>query len=334
LTGVDDIRWFAPNRYCTLPVPRLREAGLRIATEGNEPAGLVFISDATCLREGFRQARRNRCPLVLNIWDVQPWRLEGGQSDFVFEVNGRLAVLPRPAGGYPGRRRYYSRLGYVARRATTVWAPSLHSQSEIQRWFGVTVEHVPFCFDSDRFNRAIERCPAPGVPVLLSVSRLVEHKNHAAVVRAATLLSPRPRVRIIGNGPEAGPLRLLADTLGVALQLDEGWCSEQAIVDAYLTASVLVCPSRFEGIGLTPIEGAAVGIPTIASDIPTHREFAAPGVTLVPLDHDYVMAAAIAAALESGASASPGPKHPLPELTIEACAARFLPRLEDLLRSR
>ena len=167
--------------------------------------------------------------------------------------------------------------------------------------------------------------------MLLSISRLAPHKNHAAVIRAAALLPSGPRVRIIGRGSEAGALRALAGRLGVELRLDETWLSDSQIVDAYRAASVVVCPSRFEGIGVTPLEGIAMGIPTVVSDIPAHREFVGGNATLVPLDDDAAMARALDAALDADAG-TPDPAHPISALTIEACAARLVARFESLLR--
>lgn len=327
-----DVRWFAPNAFCALPVPRLRDAGLRIAIDGDAPARLTFLSDATSLREAFSYAARHCSSLIMNLWDVQPWQVTGGRPDHVLSVGGRLMVWPRLTKAYPGRRRYYSRVRYVARRARAVWAPSSNSQNDIRRWFGVQSERVPFCFDSDRFNRAAGWRKPAGPPAVLSVSRLVPHKNHAAVIRAVALLSAKPLVHIIGKGPEAALLRSLATQLGVDLQLDERWQTDEQIVEAHRAASVLVCPSRFEGLGVTPLQGVAIGMPTVASDIPTHREFVVGQAALVPLDDDAAMAAAIDVALRSEGTVQPGPTHPVPELTIEACAARFLPRLEELLR--
>ena len=51
---MDHIRWFAPNRYCTLPVAGLVRAGFRIATEGDEPAALAFASDGVSALEAWR----------------------------------------------------------------------------------------------------------------------------------------------------------------------------------------------------------------------------------------------------------------------------------------
>lgn len=331
---MNDIRWFAPNRFCTLPVARLQEAGLKIATEGDAPARLVLASDGASAIEAQRFAWRHRRPMLVYLWDLPPWQLDGGRPNPVIPFRGRILKVPRLWGGYPERNGYYSRLRYVARHAVDLWAPSANSQQVIGRYFDVAVKYVPFCFDTDRFNRAAgwRQRPGQSAPTVLSISRLVPYKNHAAVIRAAALLAPKPRVRIIGRGPEAGALRSLAASLGVKLQLDEGWQSEQEMIEAYLAASVVVCPSRFEGIGLTPLEGAAMGIPTIASDIPTHREFGAGHVELIPLDDDPLMASAIDRALQSNPVLAPEPRHPMPELTIEACAGRFLPRLLRLLQ--
>jgi glycosyltransferase involved in cell wall biosynthesis len=195
----------------------------------------------------------------------------------------------------------------------------------------VACDEVPFCFDSDRFNRGVGWQKPRGVPVVLAVSRLVPYKNHAAVIRAAALVSSGPRVNIIGAGPEAVNLRRLAGGLGVELTLEERWQTEQQIVDAYHDASVVVSASRFEGLGVTPLEGIAIGVPTVASDIPPHREFTAGRARLVPVDNDIALASAIDNALRFDAAA-PGDAPPLPALTIEACAGRLLPRFEELLR--
>jgi len=151
---MDDIRWFAPNRFCTLPVNRLREGGLTIATEGDEPARLVVASDGASAIEAQRYAWRHRRRMLVYLWDLPPWQLANGRPNLVVPFRGRILKVPRLWGGYPERNGYYSRLRYVARHAVAVWAPSVNSQQVIQQQFGVSVEHVPFCFDSDRFNRA------------------------------------------------------------------------------------------------------------------------------------------------------------------------------------
>jgi hypothetical protein len=50
---VIDVRWFAPNRYCALPVPALRRAGLEIALDGEQPAGLALAADGASVMAAF-----------------------------------------------------------------------------------------------------------------------------------------------------------------------------------------------------------------------------------------------------------------------------------------
>jgi glycosyltransferase involved in cell wall biosynthesis len=333
---VNDLRWFAPNRYCTLPVPALRGAGLAIALEGDAPAGAAVAADGQCAVAAFEYSFRHLCPLLVYLWDLPPWRLGRGKPDFTFVLGGRLRRIPRPLGRYPERAGSYSRIRFAARRAAQVWCPSENTVRDVRARFGIEAARMPFCYDSDRFNtRSGGHRAGSGEPVVLSISRLVPQKNHAVILRAAARLDPKPVVRIIGQGPEAEPLRRLARTLDLRLDLTDTWASDQEIVDAYRGADVVVSASQFEGFGLTPMEGLAMGLPVVASDIPPHREFVAGAVRFFPPDDDAALAREVAAVL-LGPPVRPTAHPPaiLTDLTIDACARRFLPGLERLLRSR
>jgi hypothetical protein len=93
-----DIRWFAPNRYCTLPVPALRAAGLRIETEGDVPARIAFAADGVCAVEAYRYSWRHRVPLLVYLWDLPPWQVGRGGPNPVIPFRGRLLKVPRPSG--------------------------------------------------------------------------------------------------------------------------------------------------------------------------------------------------------------------------------------------
>ena len=68
----------------------------------------------------------------------------------------------------------------------------------------------------------------------------------------------------------------------------EGWVRELGYVDdaslaeLYRRATLLVCPSLYEGFGLPVIEGLAAGLPVICSDIPVFREVAGEAAVFVP----------------------------------------------------
>lgn len=321
----DDIRWFAPNRFCELILEPLRQRGFLIADSGDRPARLALVMDGQSAVEGIGYARRHRCPLILYIWDLPPWRLGGGYADFVFAVGKRIYRIPRPVGGYPERPGFYSRLRWVARRAMAVWAPSTLTAEDLRARFGVNAEVVPYCYDSHRFQPLVRSTPA--TLRLLAISRLVPHKNQITLIRAAAAMTPSPFVHLIGQGPERETLRYNAAQLGVELQLDSEWQSEEDVAAAYRAASVVVAPSRFEGFGLTPMESVAQGIPTVASDIAPHRQHLRNAVTYFDPEDDAMLVRAIETALYR----PPVEPDALSHLTIAAATDRFERRLRIML---
>ena len=322
---MDDVRWFASNAYTALVVPELRRAGLRVAVEGDAPARLALAMSGRRAEPAWRYARARGAPLVLYLWDLPPRGTAAGKYDPVWWVGGRFVRLPRPIGGYRHRAGYYSRLRYIASHSAALWTASEFTTATVHERFGLASTTVPYCFDSERFHPGTEEPDDP--PVLLTVSRLERYKNQEAVLRAAALLGPRIQVRLIGRGPEEARLRALGEALGVRYRL-ETTTDDPAVERAYRSAAVAVCPSRFEGFGLGPIEALASGTPVVASDIPPHREFAGRAARLVPADDIAAIAGAVSAAL-AGPRPDPGA---VANLTIAAAAGRFLARLSPLLR--
>ena len=134
-------------------------------------------------------------------------------------------------------------------------------------------------------------------------------------------------MRIIGSGPERASLERLAATLGVPCSIESD-LTETDMVTAYRTAEVVVCPSTFEGFGLTPIEAIATATPVVASDIPPHREFLGASPHFFTLGDDDGLVAAIGAAR---AGPPPAPDV-LSGVTIDAAAERFSAGLMPYLR--
>ena len=78
--------------------------------------------------------------------------------------------------------------------------------------------------------------------------------------------------------------------------------------------AALLSPSLAEGFGLPLLEGIAMGVPTIASDIPSHREIGHGTTTLLATDDHLGWAAAIQATPRP----APDRRQPLPVRMTEA----------------
>lgn len=135
--------------------------------------------------------------------------------------------------------------------------------------------------------------PAAGLdrtqpPTFLYVGRLKRYKGVEVAIRALALVRrnrPDLSLDIAGTGDDAGRLRRLAGTLGIAEAVRfHGFVSETTKRDLLRTATANIFPSPKEGWGLTVMEAAACGTPSLASDSPGLRDSVRDGVTgyLVP----------------------------------------------------
>lgn len=89
--------------------------------------------------------------------------------------------------------------------------------------------------------------------------------------------------------------------------------------------TALLSPSLAEGFGLPLLEGMAMGVPTLASDIPSHREIGRDATVLLDPAADAAWEAAILAMPD----ATPDRRRPMPvELTEAAYAADVVAFLE------
>ena len=112
---------------------------------------------------------------------------------------------------------------------------------------------------------------------ILSVGHLEPRKDHETLIRAFSLISQDwdGDLTIVGRGGLQDKLKALAEKLGIAprvkLLVD---VSDAQLSNLYSSCSCLVCPSIYEGFGMTILEGLAAGAPVIASAIDPHREVA------------------------------------------------------------
>ena len=100
---------------------------------------------------------------------------------------------------------------------------------------------------------------------ILSVGRLVPHKNHELLVTAVSRLRD-VTLLIVGRGPSETRISKLAKELNVDLRL-MGYLEREDLVRVYNASDVLVQVSKVEGFFSVVLEALSCGLPVVSSDV-------------------------------------------------------------------
>jgi glycogen(starch) synthase len=156
------------------------------------------------------------------------------------------------------------------------------------------------------------KAPSRGSPALaadevrlLCLGRLIPDKGFDVAIRAFARIAnrfPLARLIIAGDGPEQASLRALATTLNVEQLVDFiGWVSPDDVPELIGAATLVLMPSRREGLPLTAIEAGQMARPVVATRVGGLAEVIVANETglLVPVDDVELLANACASLLES-----------------------------------
>jgi glycosyltransferase involved in cell wall biosynthesis len=163
-----------------------------------------------------------------------------------------------------------------ARRAEVVVTASRFSRGELERVVRGTPKRVRVVGHHPPV-RAVDDALAEGV-ALVVVGAMRPYKGVETVLDALARVDSheRPPLALVGSTEgRAGELQRYALVRGLSQSVRiQGWVDDDALERVYTSALASVSPSTYEGYGLSVAESLAAGVPTIASDIPPHREIA------------------------------------------------------------
>ncbi len=126
--------------------------------------------------------------------------------------------------------------------------------------------------------------PAPSLPAsmfrpdygngeyVLTVGALLPNKNHRVLLKAMSLLKEPPTLLVIGDGQERGRLKTQARRLGIDTKFDSHVTGE-ALCRLYERSLFVVVPSLSEPFGMTPVEAALAGKPSVVTELGGTKEF-------------------------------------------------------------
>ena len=183
--------------------------------------------------------------------------------------------------------------------------------------------------------------PIPREKELLAVGRLIKAKCFDTAFYAIQLLIgqyPDIRLTVVGEGEQLFSLLNLRDTLGLQEHIRVvGAIRPDRVSDYIDRAKLILVPSTYESFGLTALEAAMRGRPTIASDAGGLREVIehpTTGLLVEPKNPD-ALAAAIQQLLENeeqiqrmGQAALLRAKE---KFHIETCAQKYIQMYQEIL---
>jgi phosphatidylinositol alpha-1,6-mannosyltransferase len=230
---------------------------------------------------------------VLHCGNIKPagypvaWAHHQRRTPYLVYVNGRDLLVERAKCSRSRVKRRTAR--YILGQASGIVGTSKwvgHLASEVMGEVGIVnpppvaaldLGTDPVHFHPSRDTGALRRRWGVGdAPIVLTVARLVPHKGQDMGIRALSMLArdfPALRYIVVGEGPDEARLRALAQELGVAGRVGfVGPMRDDELPEAYATSTIYLGASRVdqevsvEGFGISFLEAAASGIPSVAGD--------------------------------------------------------------------
>ena len=229
----------------------------------------------------------------------------------------------------PARSSWHARLARSTfRSAALIIANSQFLAGEIANRDPTVAERIRILTPGIELRRFTTDVPATAPRGVVFVGRLVKRKGADVLVRAiACLGEARPRLTIVGDGPEAAPLAALAGQLGVELDL-RGDLGRDAVAASMRAAAVVAVPSVYrEPLGLVALEAMAAGAIVVASATGGLTESVREGVTGLTVPPGDLTALTVA--LERGLRIAADPM----EGTAMRAAAHALAETHDIARA-
>ncbi len=255
-----------PNVDCVVvapddhPIPSRIAQSVEVIRSGSHVAALErsrFPAEVLFFPNVYAPLRPPSIPSLVVVHDIRPLVTPG--DPLLRRARFRL-VLPR-----------------ILRAADAVASNSAATADELSRRLtrAIAGRAISVLGAAAGLSPGVEREPSIRVPPKFSlvVGSDLPHKNLDTVWDA---LAEHPQFPLVLAGRVERFVNLPGRESQVVITPDDAelrWL--------YSHASVVICPSRYEGVGLSLLEARAFGRPVVASDIPAHREFSSRGAVWV-----------------------------------------------------
>ena len=254
----------APGRYLAALALVLRRPGL--AAGYGDCSALECFNQAVWVAAHIRMTRATHVHAHFAHDPALVGMLAAGLADVPFSFTGHARDLYQiPARSLAARAACATTLVTCCEANVTFIRETLPDGARIP------VEVIHHGVDLDRFVPSVSR-DDDGVPVLVSVGRLVEKKGFDDLLRALARIESPFSLRIYGDGPLHDELVRLRDDLGLAGRVDFMGARDSDEVVAALTGAnaFVLTPTTTEdgdrdGIPNVLVEAMACGLPVVTT---------------------------------------------------------------------
>ena len=186
----------------------------------------------------------------------------------------------------------------------------------------------------------------PAEPSVVFVGRVTRQKGLPVLLRAAEWIDPSAQLVLCAG--QADTAELQAEVTGLVEHLRAsrsgviwlpGMLAKSEVIQILSHATVFVCPSEYEPLGIVNLEAMACGCAVVASDVGGIPEVVADGETgrLVPPGDERALAEAVNALIANPATAAEfgtrGRKRAVAEFSWDKIAAQTAGLYAELARS-
>jgi glycosyltransferase involved in cell wall biosynthesis len=184
------------------------------------------------------------------------------------------------------RRRWLSRA--TASRAAAIITVSEFSREEIRERLGVPAEHIHVI--PQGVDVPGHQPPASSLPRVLFVGSIFNRRHVPDLIRAFAPIArahPDASLAIVGDNRSVPREDVRGAVAAEGLQAQVFWheyVGDEQLPELYAAARAFAFLSEYEGLGLTPLEALAAGVPAVLLDTPVARESCQDAALYVPPD--------------------------------------------------
>jgi len=274
-------------------------------------------------------ARGNKIPIISIIMDIPAWRLVGASYHPTNKINSNMWLKDRLLHVYFWYL-YAVVLKQRLKRCDLVLSLSKKTQEDLLNILGVKSKPCYLYIDTQKFDSV------SGISKknqIVQISRFIPHKKFEHTIKAVGLLKKRYKLVCIGHDGDCSRLQKIASENNVDLEIHYK-ADDRLLVRKLKESKLLVSPSSFEGLGLTPLEALYCNVPVLLSDITTFREIYGDKVLYHELNNYQEQAEKMEYLLENediGAEMVRNTRRIVNNFTLEAAIGRLTGHIESVL---